>query len=116
MKSGRVGLDTTHELIPVVIQPIAVVLPEVITLGFATSTIVGLLIVTLHWAPVVCDEEFTQLNVYVAVFVPAGGVAIIVDVAPDRAPLVVNPPPVAVDALPHAYEIATDMPTSAICG
>ena len=45
-----------------------------------------------------------------------GGAAIMVVVEPESAPLVLKPAPTLAVALVHEYEIAMDIPTSAILG
>lgn len=51
VKSESFGLETMHESMPVVSQPISDVPPELTLLGFATRMIDGTATCTLHCAP-----------------------------------------------------------------
>src|SRR3989338_1846205 len=51
VKSDWSGLDITQDCMPLVTQPMSEVCPLGTLLGFATSTIEGLLICTAHCAP-----------------------------------------------------------------
>jgi hypothetical protein len=54
VKLGISGLETTHDRIPLVIQPSVVVPLNGTAAGFARKTIPGLPYCTLHCAPAVC--------------------------------------------------------------
>lgn len=113
VKSAWSGLDMTHDCIPVVTQPRSEVCPEVTVFGLATRIMDGWLIFTEHCAPAV-RPRLLHVSPYVAVFAPAGGVAIVA-VAEPEVLLAVKPLPVAVPD-EHEYEMAMLMPMSAVCG
>lgn len=63
VKAALSGLDTTHDCIPLVTQPIVAVAPTGTDMGFTASAINGLLICTLHCAPDVCPALFLHPSV-----------------------------------------------------
>jgi len=113
VKATLSGLEMTHDCIPLVTHPTVDVAPEVTDEGIVVSAIKGLLICTLHCAPTTSPTTFRHPSVYVAVLVPAGGLPMVVVVAPASCPRVSNPPPIESAARWQLYEIAKVEPTSA---
>lgn len=114
VKSACCGLETVHSFMPEVTHPICETAPDATDFGFATRTIAGFATCMLQDA----DAErplFVHINPKDTVFVPIGGAASVVLVAPESAPFVVNPLPTLTPA-EHPHVIASVIPTSANCG
>jgi len=92
VKIVSVGLETTHDCIPAVTQPIEEVCPAETIVGFAMRTIDGWLTCTEHCWVAVC-VPLVQVKPYVTVFVPVGGTATIVEAEPESWVPVEKPDP-----------------------
>src|SRR3989344_5096898 len=114
VNAGRSGLETTHACMPEVTHPSMALFPVSTVLGFVTRTMEGFATCTLH-SLVVVFPWYEHVSAYVARLLAPGGAATLTLVAPDGAPFVSKPEPTLVP-IEHEYDMATLMPTSAICG
>ncbi len=115
VNSGMSGDETLHACIPLVTHPTVDLSPDFTVCGFATSTIEGRAICTVQSLRAMSPWFIHAIWKFRAL-APCGGFVIIVLVAPESAPSVLNPFPTLAVAFPQLYVIATDMPTSATSG